>query len=94
MATSPSCAPGTVHIDNIHIRSNLESGLVLCDDSPWALTCFHRVQWVLEAIVKKKSNIKIVDYDKYRRIGLSGAHLLFSILGACCLLDKICLDIP
>ena len=31
----------------------------------------------------------------YRRIGLSGAHLLFSahrLLGACCLLDKICLD--
>ena len=50
----PSFAPGNVHILTIHSRPTLESDLVLCDDSPWTLTCFHRVQWILEATNKKK----------------------------------------
>ena len=46
--TPSSCACSNVHIECIHKRSTLESDLVLCDDSPWTLTRFHRVQWILE----------------------------------------------
>ena len=58
--TPSSCACSNVHNECIHKRSTLESGLVLCDDSPWTLTCFHRVQWILEAkILKNNKQIKI-----------------------------------
>ena len=58
--TPSSCACSNVHIECIHKRSTLESDLVLCDDSPWTLTCFHRVQWILEGTkLKNNKQIKI-----------------------------------
>ena len=50
LTAPPNCAPGNVYIVSIHGRPTLKSGLVLCDDSPGAMTCFHRVHWILEAI--------------------------------------------
>ena len=58
--TPSSCACSNVHNECIHKRSTLESGLVLCDDSPWTHTCFHRVQWILEGTnLKNNKQIKI-----------------------------------